>query len=241
MSGGPGASGAEGIVVCRPRSVEELEEGLSAAAADSTEVFVLVSSTRVYGPDPRHDMLLGEDTPIAGDLDDPDLAALAEADRQSCEAARGGDGPRVVVLRTVHQLGPGAQGPLAAYLSSPRVRARFGFDPMMQVVHTDDVTAAVDLAVTRGLSGPFNVAGPGALPLSVLAGAAGGSRITGPTGLLVDLAAGAGLDLAARMDERDLRYVLSVDDRRFREATGYEPSRSLKELVDELGSEATPR
>ena len=55
----------------------------------------------------------------------------------------------------------------------------------------------------------------------------------------MDLAARVGIDLTARMDERDLRYVLSVDDRRFREATGYEPSRSLQQLADGLGSEAT--
>lgn len=234
MSRRKAAGATDGVVVCRPRSADEVEAGLVAATEEGTEVFVLVSSARVYGPDPRHDMLLDEDTPLAKQFDDPDLATLAEADRSCCEAATRGDGPRVVVLRTVHQLGPGAQGPLAEYLAAPAVRARFGFDPLMQLLHTDDVAAAVELAASSDVTGPFNVAGPGGLPLSVLVGAAGGSRITGPTGLLCDLAGEVGVDMVARMDERDLRYVLSVDDGRFREATGYEPSRSLSETVAAL-------
>lgn len=193
-------------------------------------MFVLVSSARVYGADPRHDMLMDESQPLAEGFDDPALRAVAEADRLCAEQAGQGD-MRIVVLRPVHVLGPGSEDALAAYLAAGRVRARFGFDPFVQVMHADDLAHAVECAVESEVSGVYNVVGEGGLPLSKLVGSVGASRITGPTGVLMDLVARIGVDLTARMDDRELRYVLSVDGSRFASDAGYAPVRTLAETV----------
>lgn len=220
------------------QDVDVLAE-LESARRDGASVFVLVSSARVYGADPRHDMLMTESQPLVERFDDTSLIVVAEADRLCCEEARrdfeAESEMRIVVLRPVHLLGAGADGPLARYLAASRVRGRFGFDPFVQVLHTDDLAHAVDCAIEADISGPYNVLGAGGLPLSKLVGAAGASRITGPTGLLVDLVAGVGIDLTARMDDRDLRYVLSVDGSRFADDTGYAPVCSLAETVAAAG------
>jgi len=234
---------ADSRVVVRAGDEVDVLAELDSATAAGASVFVLVSSARIYGADPRHDMLMTEEQPLAGRFDDTSLEAVAEADRICCDQARGAvgaaPGMRIVVLRPVHLLGPGADGPLARYLAADRVRGRFGFDPFVQVMHTDDLARAIDCAVEAEISGPYNVVGAGGLPLSKLVGVAGASRITGPTGVLVDLVAGLGIDLTARMDDRDLRYVLSVDGSSFARDSGYEPVCSLAETVAAASHEVT--
>jgi UDP-glucose 4-epimerase len=46
------------------------------------------------------------------------------------------------------------------YLRLKRVPTVLGFDPMMQVVHQDDVLQAVELALAPGVRGVYNIAGP---------------------------------------------------------------------------------
>ena len=220
-----------GAVIARPTADDDPETLLSDAADAGASVFVLVSSARVYGASPSNDLMLDEAAAISDHLSDPNLRSLAEADRICSEAAADGGDMRIVVLRPVHVLGPDTDTALSRYLRAPRVRGAFGFDPLMQLIHEDDVSLAVKLAVDHDVSGPYNVSGPGGLPLSVLLGEAGASRITGPTGLIVDRLEGAGLRLTTRLNTAELRYVLSVDDARFRAATGFEPRHSLDDIV----------
>ena len=236
------STGMADAVVVNASEEPDVAARLAAASDAGATVFVLVSSARVYGADPRHDMLMTEAQPLAECFDDPTLAAIADADRFCCEAAESaagssdGDPMRIVVLRPVHVLGSSAPEPLAEYLAAGRVRGRFGFDPFMLLMHADDLERAVECAIDppgggEPVSGPWNVTGAGGLPLSRLVREAGGSRVTGPTGVLIDLVEGLGIDLTTRMNDTELRYVLSVDGSAFAEATGYEPVRSLAETV----------
>ena len=43
-----------------------------------------------------------------------------------------------------------------------------GFDPMVQLVHVDDVAEAIALALAPGRRGIYNIAGPGEVPLSAI-------------------------------------------------------------------------
>ena len=223
-----------GSVICRPGPDDDVASALKSAERDGASVFVLVSSARVYGTSPAHDMMLDETSPLADRFADARVGALAAADQLCCDAIGGRRAMRIVVLRPVHVLGPRTDSTLTRFLRSPRVRGAFGFDPMLQVIHEDDVALAVKLAVDNDVTGPYNVAGPGGLPLSVLVRETGGSRITGPTGVLVDSAERLGITLAARLPPDELRYVLSVDDARFRRDVGYVPRHSLRETVDSV-------
>ena len=76
--------------------------------------------------------------------------------QQTCET---------VILRPVHILG-GVRNAPSNYLRLPWVPTLLGFDPMVQVIHEDDVVDAIVRALTPGVRGIFNVAGPGEVPLS---------------------------------------------------------------------------
>ena len=43
-----------------------------------------------------------------------------------------------------------------------------GFDPMVQVIHEEDVAQAIVLSLEPGVRGIMNLTGPGEVPLSVI-------------------------------------------------------------------------
>lgn len=52
----------------------------------------------------------------------------------------------VCVLRFANILGPGADSPLADYLSLPVLPTVLGYDPRLQFVHEDDVMDVLSIA-----------------------------------------------------------------------------------------------
>lgn len=72
----------------------------------------------------------------------------------------------VTTLRFAHIIGPLMRTGLTSYFSLPVVPTVLGFDPRMQFVHEDDALGAIGAAVSRPVSGTFNIAGPGVLLLS---------------------------------------------------------------------------
>ena len=85
-----------------------------------------------------------------------------------------------VILRPVHIVGPTIKNAPSNYLRLPRPWTLAGFDPMVQLIHDEDVCArAAQLALKPGVRGVYNVVGPGEVPLSSMlqrAGAHGRSR-----------------------------------------------------------------
>ena len=74
----------------------------------------------------------------------------------------------VSLLRFANIVGPTADTPMTRFLERPVPMILLGFDPMMQLVHEDDVVEALAHAVMNETAGAFNVAAGGAMPLSRL-------------------------------------------------------------------------
>ena len=91
------------VVYGTDTAAEELEDRI---VAERPGTLIVVSSARVYGASPRHDMCLGENTPIEEQPEDEERAAFValEAAAQACIGSRKG-APRLVILRPVHVLG----------------------------------------------------------------------------------------------------------------------------------------
>jgi nucleoside-diphosphate-sugar epimerase len=216
------------------------DELAARVAAERPATLIVVSSTRVYGADPSHDLFMGEDTPVEAEPENPEREALValEGAAQACAGSRRG-GPRVVILRPVHVLGGEHEGVLGQVMRSAHLRTAFGFDPLMQLIHSDDVELAVDCAARSDIQGVFNVCGAGALPLSELSRATGTQRIAGIGGIISDLLERAKLRQTTSLPEDETRYFIHVDDQRFRTATGYAPRRTLPETVAALDEAAS--
>ena len=226
------------VVYGADTTAEDLETRI---VAERPGTLIVVSSARVYGASPRHDMCLGENTPVEEQPEDEERAAFValEAAAQACIGSRKG-APRLVILRPVHVLGGPHEGAVGRALRNGPLRTAFGFDPLVQLIHHDDVELSVKLAKRADIAGVFNVCGCGALPLSELARAAGTQRVAGIDGIVSDLLERARLRHAAHLPEDETHYFIHVSDSRFRDATGYSPRRSLPATLAALDEVTNP-
>ena len=79
----------------------------------------------------------------------------------------------LTTLRFPSIVGPTADTPMTRFLRQTWAPVLMGFDPMMQVIHEEDVTGALVHAVANDVPGVFNVAAEGVVPLSQLMSLAG--------------------------------------------------------------------
>ncbi|MEZ4406741.1 MAG: NAD-dependent epimerase/dehydratase family protein [Polyangiales bacterium] len=194
---------------------------------------VVLSSANVYGPRPDNPQFLTEEAPLLGSQDFSEIRDLIEVDmlaqsffwRQSqCET---------VILRSTHILGPVRNAP-SNYLRLPVAPTLMGFDPMVQVIHHDDVVRAIEAALRPGVRGIFNVAGPEPAPLSKLLKILRRPRLPVPHDIgreMLKTLFKYRLSSFPAPELDHIRYVCMVDDRRARDAMGWRPKHSLEETV----------
>jgi nucleoside-diphosphate-sugar epimerase len=149
----------DGVVVHRG-GLDELPGVLRRADADRATHVVLLSSAMVYGAWADNPVPIPETAPLRPNPGFRLAVELAEAERLVSEWGADHPDAKVAVLRptvTVGSDGADAQ-PVLAGTRSPRLSHA---GRPVQMVHADDVAAAVDTVVERGLAGAFNVAPDG--------------------------------------------------------------------------------
>lgn len=122
------------------------------AAAAGVRRFVHLSSAAVYGSGRD----LTEDAPLA-----PLSGFLYARHKAEIEAWLAAAFPHAVRLRPHAILGPHCQPLLRRLARAPLRLVVPDAEPRLQCVHEEDVAAAVELALTREVSGAFNLAAPG--------------------------------------------------------------------------------
>jgi UDP-glucose 4-epimerase len=196
---------------------------------------VFLSSANIYGPRADNSQFLSEDAPLLASLDFPAIRDLVEADMQATSFFWRARAPEieVVVLRPVHILGAVRNG-VSNYLRLKRIPVLLGFDPMVQVIHEDDVAHAIVLALKPGVHGIMNLTGPGEVPLSVLLKELGKPTLRLPSSVLAAVLRGLwrlGLSSFPTPELAHIRYVCMVDGGRARREMGFRPQYSLKETA----------
>lgn len=146
---------------------------LGACAEAGVRKVVLKSSTQVYGALPTNSAFLTEEHPLKASLTYGYVRDLVEIEA-FCNGFRRQE-PEMIqtVLRFASIVGPNAQTPMTRFLLEPFAPVLLGFDPMMQVIHEDDVVAALVHAIVQDVPGTYNVAAEDHLPLTKLMGLAG--------------------------------------------------------------------
>lgn len=195
---------------------------------------VVASHAAVYGALADNPYFMTEEAPPSVGRSQPEMQDVVTADLLASSAMWKHPEMEIVVLRSVHTLGPTARGVFAHLLRRKRVPTVLGFDPMIQVMHEDDLTRALGLALFDGLRGVFNVAGPGELPLSVLIREAGCVAVPVPAPVFALVRGRFGLPHVAPGAVDFLKHPCLVDGSSFREATGFEPSRDLRQTVESM-------
>jgi UDP-glucose 4-epimerase len=137
----------------------------AAAAASGVRHLVLRSFTAVYGARGQNPNFLTEDRK-------PDERARLSWVRDKLEAeahafsfSRRYSGLGVTVLRFATLVGPGVHTFYTRIFSKRVVPVLLGYDPLVQLLHTDDALSAVDAALAKGPCGVVNVVPRGTISL----------------------------------------------------------------------------
>jgi UDP-glucose 4-epimerase len=147
-------------------NVEGTRHVLDAAASVGATRVVRISSATVYGAWANNPVPLTEDTALRPNPDFSPAVQAAEVERLLAEWRGSHPDVTVTTLRSAPVVGPGAERlPARILLGRPPLRVRGAAAPV-QVVHVDDLAAALALAATRDLPGVYNVAADGWLDAS---------------------------------------------------------------------------
>lgn len=155
---------------------------LDAARSAGVTRVVLTTSADVYGAVQGGPVPLGDDAPLRAEPDSGLLGDHVEVERLAGHAVR--SGLKVTVLRPATlvggRLGPGYDGAMLRQLSSPRLLAVRGTEPLWQLCHVDDLAGALELAVTGAVTGAATVGCDGWLPQSMVEDITGRRRVELP-------------------------------------------------------------
>lgn len=194
---------------------------------------VVLSSADVYGPRPDNPQFLSEDAPLLAAQRFPQMRDLVEIDHLASTFLWKAREIETVVLRPVHILGSVHNAP-SNYLRLERPPVLLGFDPMVQLVHYQDVAESIVHALAPNRRGIYNIIGPGEVPVSAVLRELGRQprAIPHPVAMpLLGLAFRFGLS-SFPVNELDfIRYVCMVDGRRAAAELGFRPRYSLRETI----------
>lgn len=195
---------------------------------------VVLSSANVYGPRPENSNFLPEETPLMAADRFSDVRDLIEVDMYAQSFMWRHPELETVILRPVNIVGPTVRNAPSNFLRLETPLTVLGFDPMVQLIHEEDVCRALVLALRPGLRGVFNVSGPGEVPLSAALRELGRRPIPVPHPLIRPLLRRA---FDARLtgfppEEVDhIQYLCVVDGSRFVREAGWAPRWSLRDTI----------
>ena len=204
---------------------------MNACSAAKIRRLVVASSTMLYGPRPDNPNFLTESHPLRGHPEAHTVMNRVEVEDLLADWRNGHPDTEVTVLRPCWVFGPTYWDHVVRYFSLPVVPMVMGYDPLVQVLHEDDLLFAFEQATLAPHPGVFNLVGSGVLPLSTLLRLGGKRVLSLPSPLLYRMAyypsqGQTGDPPAAFYDY--LRYLWVADGRRGWEEFG-EPVYSTKE------------
>lgn len=204
---------------------------MNACAAAKVRRLVVASSTMLYGPRPDNPNFLTEEHPLRGHPEAHCVMNRVETEHILAGWAERHPDTEVTVLRPCWIFGPSHMDHVVRYFSLPVVPMVMGYDPLLQLVHEEDVVHAFERAALAPHPGVFNVVGPGVLPLSTILRLAGKRIVPLPSPILYRMAyyptrQQIGDPAAAFYDY--LRYLWVADGRKGWEAFG-EPVYTTRE------------
>ncbi len=204
----------------------------------SVPKLVVLSSANAYGPQPGNAQFLTEDAPLLGGQNFSDIRDLIEVDMLAQSFFWKVPSTETVVLRPVHIVGT-VRNAASNFLRLSTIPMVMGFDPMVQVIHEDDVVQSIVRALEPDKRGVFNLAGTEPLPLSRLVGLTGKPTVSIPHAVAAPVLKQMWrfrLTTFPAPELDHIRFVCMVDDRRSRDELRFQPKYEAKDCVASLSS-----
>ncbi|RLK60642.1 NAD-dependent epimerase/dehydratase family protein [Actinokineospora cianjurensis] len=204
--------------------------------APSVRKLVIKSTAAVYGAGARLPAVLTEDDPPR-ELSSSGYAKDAvEVEGYARAFARRRQDVEVTVVRLSNLIGPSVDTVLTRYFALPVVPTVLGYDPRIQLLHSEDALAVLERAATSPVSGVFNAGGDGVLLLSQAVRRAG--RVPFPVPRAAMPTAGRLLRGARVVDfsadhVRYLNHGRVLDTTRLRTVLGFTPRWTTRQAFDD--------
>ena len=199
---------------------------------------IILSSANVYGPSPNNDAFLTEEAPLMGSDNFSEIRDLVEMDMLGQSYFWKNPDVDTIILRPVHIVAPYIKNAPSNYLRLNPAPTVMGFDPMVQLIHAEDVVGAMALCGAKeGIRGIYNVAGEGQAPLSAVLKHLGREVVSVPAPVLrsgVELLWKFKLTGFPPPEIDHIHHVCMVDGSRFIKEVGFTPKYSLRQILDEL-------
>ena len=195
---------------------------------------VVLSSANVYGPLPNNSNFLVEETPLMAADRFSGMRDLIELDMYAQSFLWRHPEVETVILRPCNIVGPTVRNAPCNFLRLARPLTVMGFDPMIQLIHEDDVAGALRLALLPGSRGVYNLVGPGEVPLSAVLRELGREPVPVPDFLLrpaLRRLFKAGLVSFPPEELDHLQYLCVVDGSRAVQELGWRPRFTLRETI----------
>ena len=195
---------------------------------------VVLSSANVYGPRPDNSNFLTEETPLMAADRFSDVRDLIEVDMYAQSFVWRHPDIETVILRPVNIVGPTVKNAPSNYLRLENPITVMGFDPMIQLIHEEDVARALILALRPGVRGVYNVSGPGEVPVSAVMRELGRSPMPVPQFLLrpaLKRLFRAGVVSFPPEELDHIQYLCVVDGSRAAREMGWAPRYTLRETI----------
>lgn len=213
---------------------------LEYAAKYGAKKVVVLSSANVYGPSPDNSNFLTEDAPLMAASRFSGVRDLIEVDMLAHSFFWRHPDVETVILRPVHIVGPSIKNAPSTYLRLKRPWVMAGFDPMIQLIHVEDVARAMIDALRPEPKGVYNVVGAGEVPLSAVFRELGSSPIPVPHPVARPLLNVLFKYRVANFPPPELdhiQFLCAVDGSRWVKEVGWKPRYSMRETIRSVKGE----
>lgn len=135
----------------------------------SVTKFIFKSSDVVYKIRPHNPIYLDENADLNFDTDvDPWIKDRVDAD-MICQSKLDNKKVNIVILRFSNIIGRMVSSQMNAFFDSPLNFRALGFNPLINLIHMEDVIEAIRLAIKKNVKGIFNIGGADTAPISTFA------------------------------------------------------------------------
>lgn len=217
------------------RNVIGTETLLSYASRYKVKKVILLSSGDVYGPAPTNSHFIDEDAPLMASQRFPEIRTVVAVDRAVQSFFWRHHDVETVILRPAHIVGPNVRNAPSNYFRLRVLPKLMGFDPMLQLIHEDDLLRNIEAALTPGIRGVFNLAGIEPVPLSTILQILGKPVLPVPFALLrafLERAWRYRLTSFPAPELDHIRFNTVLDTRRSQEVLKVVPERNLHEMLE---------
>ncbi len=199
--------------------------------------FIFLSSANIYGPRPESSGYLRENAPLMASQAFAGIQDLIAVDLLVQSFFWKHPELEVVILRPNHVVGRGIKNAPTNYLRLDPVPRLLGFDPLIQLVHVDDVVQAMRRILQHEARGIYNLGGPEVLPLSSLLRQLDRRCLPIPKSLarpVLNKMWKLHMTSFPPPELAHIQYSCLVDDSRARQDFGYEPDKNFSRILEVL-------